>query len=207
MRRRSCRRRPIRTLLYEKQGHLEEFPVFTETDVEGFAAIYFEANSTQDQIYATLAPVVERFKELHEDERHNFRGELSDYVRLYSFLAQVLPFSDVALEKLYAFARHLRRLLPHTREELPREIQQNIDMESYRIQQTGSGKVSLDPKGKTGALDPVATKRIAGKHARRVGSTFAHHCRPKRAIRYRIGARTPSHARPNDGAARRGRRA
>ena len=145
-------------LLYEKQGHLEEFPVFTATDVEDFAAIYFGANSTQDRLYAALAPVVERFKGLHEDERHDFRGELSDYVRLYSFLAQILPFSDVGLEKLYTFARHLRRLLPHSVEELPREIQQNIDMESYRIQQTGSGKVSLDRKGKTGALAPVATK-------------------------------------------------
>ena len=145
-------------LLYEKQGRLEEFPVFTETDVEDYAAIYFGANSTQDRLYAALPPVVERFKELHEDERHDFRGELSDYVRLYSFLAQVLPFSDVGLEKLYVFARHLRRLLPHTGEELPREIQQNIDMESYRIQRTASGRVSLDRKGKAGALEPVSTK-------------------------------------------------
>ena len=145
-------------LLYEKQGRLEEFPVFAETEVENFAAIYFGANSTQDRLYATLAPAVERFKEIHEDERHDFRGELSDYVRLYSFLAQVLPFSDVGLEKLYAFARHLRRLLPHSVEELPREIQQNIDMESYRIQQTGSGKVALDRRGKAGALEPVTTK-------------------------------------------------
>ena len=145
-------------LLYEKQGRLEEFPVFTEADVEAYAAIFFEPESTQDQLYAALAPVVDRFKELDEDERHDFRGELSDYVRLYSFLAQVLPFSDVGLEKLYAFARHLRRLLPHSQEELPREIQQNIDMESYRIQQTGSGEVALDRKGKAGALDPVMTK-------------------------------------------------
>ena len=147
-------------LLYEKQGRVEEFPVFTETDVEDFAAIYFGANSTQDRVYAALSTSVERFKEMHEDERRDFRGELSDYVRLYSFLAQILPFSDASLEKLYAFARHLRRLLPHDGEELPREIQQNIDMESYRIQQIGSGKVALDRKGKTGALDPVATKEI-----------------------------------------------
>ena len=33
-------------------------------------------------------------------------------------------------------------------------------MESYRIQEIGSGKVALDRKGKTGALDPVATKDI-----------------------------------------------
>ena len=145
-------------LLYEKQGRMETFPVFTEADVEGFAAIYFGANSTQDRLYAALAPAVERFKEMYEDEQHDFRGELSDYVRLYSFLAQVLPFSDAGLEKLYAFARHLRRLLPHAEGELPREIQQNIDMESYRIQQTGSGKLKLNRKGKAGALDPVATK-------------------------------------------------
>ena len=145
-------------LLYEKQGRLEEFPVFTVTDMEDFAAIYFGANFTQDRLYAALAPAVERFNELHEDERHDFRGELSDYVRLYSFLAQVLPFSDVGLEKLYSFTRHLRRLLPHTGEELPREIQQNIDMESYRIQETGSGKVALERKGKAGRLDPVGTK-------------------------------------------------
>ena len=149
-------------LLYEKQGRLEEFPVFTEADVEDYAAIFFGAESTQARLYAALAPVVERFKELDEDEQHDFRGELSDYVRLYSFLAQILPFSDVELEKLYAFARHLRRLLPHTGEELPREIQQNIDMESYRIQQTGSGKVPLDRKGKAGSLDPVATKETRG---------------------------------------------
>ena len=60
------------------------------------------------------------------------------------------------MEKLYVFTRHLRRLLSVEREELPREIQQNIDMESYRIQQTGSGKVALERKGS--ALDPVATK-------------------------------------------------
>ena len=134
-------------LLYEKHDRLLEFPVFTEAEVEDYAAIYFGAASTQDRLYAALAPMVQRFKELHEDEQQDFRGELTDYVRLYSFLAQVLPFSDLGLEKLYAFARHLRRLLPHDEDELPREIQQNIDMESYRIQQTRSGKVKLDRKG------------------------------------------------------------
>ena len=83
---------------------------------------------------------------------------MTDYVRLYSFLSQVLPFSDVALEKLYVFARYLRRRLHYERDELPTEIQQNIDMESYRIQQTGGGKVALERKGSGGSLDPIGTK-------------------------------------------------
>ena len=143
-------------LLYEIQGKLGAFPVYTDVDVNGFAKIYFDAKSTQDQLYAALEPIVDRFDALLEQEKQDFRGQLTDYVRLYGFLAQVLTFADADLEKFYVFARYLRRLLPADRAELPREVQQNIDMESYRIQQTGGGKISLERK--PGILDPQGGK-------------------------------------------------
>jgi type I restriction enzyme R subunit len=143
-------------LLYEIQTRLAAFPVYSAADVEAFAKVYFDPRATQDRLYAVLAPVVERFGELPEKEQHDFRGQLTDYVRLYAFLAQVLIFADADLEKLYVFARHLRRLLPANRAELPREVQQNIDMESYRVQQTGSGRIVLERK--PGTLAPVGTK-------------------------------------------------
>ncbi|MBI2604944.1 MAG: ATP-binding protein, partial [Deltaproteobacteria bacterium] len=147
-------------LLYEIQSRLASFPVYTAADVDQFAKVYFDPRATQDRLYAVLAPVVGRFNEISEPERHDFRGQLTDYVRLYAFLAQVLTFTDADLEKLYVFARHLRRLLPPDWAELPREVQQNIDMESYRVQQTGSGKIALDRKN--GALDPMSTKGSHG---------------------------------------------
>jgi len=147
-------------LLYELQTRLGAFPVYAGADVEAFAKVYFDPKATQDRLYAVLAPVVERFGALSMEEQHDFRGQLTDYVRLYAFLAQVLTFADVDLEKLYVFARYLRRLLPADRAELPREVQQNIDMESYRIQQTGSGKIALERR--PGVLDPVSTKQGHG---------------------------------------------
>src|SRR4029078_2079134 len=96
------------------------------------------------------------FQALSVEERQEFRSQLTDYVRLYAFLAQVLTFADADLEKLYVFARHLRRLLPADRVDLPREVQQNIDMESYRIQQTGGGKIVLERR--PGVLEPKSTK-------------------------------------------------
>jgi hypothetical protein len=48
-------------LLYEIQGRLAAFPVYTQADVERFAKVYFSPRATQDQLYAVLAPVVERF--------------------------------------------------------------------------------------------------------------------------------------------------
>ena len=147
-------------LLYEIQTRLEAFPVHAQSDVDSFAKFFFDPKVKQDRLYAVLAPVVQRFVELPEDERQGFRSQLTDYVRLYAFLAQVLTFADADLEKLYVFARHLRRLLPADRQELPIEVQQNIDMESYRIRETRSGRVALDRKA--GVLDPVGSKDTQG---------------------------------------------
>ncbi len=143
-------------LPYAIQTRLKAFPVFTSQDVDAFARVYFSGEATQDQLYAALSPAIERFADLEENERQDFRGQLTDYVRLYSFLAQVLTFLDADLEKLYLFARHLRRLLTVDRAELPLEIQQNIDMESFRIQETGNGKVALERSGDK--LEPIGTK-------------------------------------------------
>ncbi|MBY0276656.1 putative DNA binding domain-containing protein [Candidatus Binatia bacterium] len=147
-------------LLYELQATLAAYPVYTESDVTAFAKLYFDPKVTQDRLYAALGPIVERFLEMSEEERADFRGQLTDYVRLYAFLAQVLTFADADLEKLYAFARSLRRLLPADQEALPREVQQNIDMESYRIQQTGSGRIALERK--PGTLDPAGSRAPHG---------------------------------------------
>jgi type I restriction enzyme R subunit len=145
-------------LLYEVQGRLAAFPVYTEADVTRFTKVYFDPKSTQDQIYAVLAPVKARAEEMPQQEQQDFRGQLTDYVRLYAFLSQVLTFADTDLEKLYGFARYLRRRLTVKGAELPRDVQQNIDMESYRIQQTSAGKIALDRR--PGVLDPVGTKDV-----------------------------------------------
>jgi type I restriction enzyme R subunit len=139
-------------LLYDLEHRLHEAGVYTASEVDAFAQCYFTPKTTQAQLYAVLAPIVARVAALHPDDQRAFRSLLTDYVRLYTFLAQVLPFIDTGLEKLYLFVRHLRRLVRVEREGLPVEIQQSIDMESYRVQQTGKGGIQL-PRG-AGTLDP-----------------------------------------------------
>ena len=142
-------------LLYDLQRELLDFHVYTEAEVDAFAQVYFGENATQDQLYAALADAVQRYRDLEPEVRSEFRGGLRKYTRLYSFLAQVLTFTDADLEKLHVFARYLRQLLPGDGTELPREVQRNIDMESYRIQQTGQGGIELS-RG-SGTIDPRKT--------------------------------------------------
>ena len=142
-------------LLYDIQGELLDFDVYSEAEVDAFAGAYFGGNATHDQLYARLGDVVDRFRDVDDDARSNFRGGLRKYNRLYSFLAQILTFKDADLEKLHVFARYLRPLLPGDGTKLPREVQRNIDMESYRVQRTTEGGIDLS-RGK-GNLDPGKT--------------------------------------------------
>jgi type I restriction enzyme R subunit len=130
-------------LLYDLQRALAGSDVFTEADVEQFAKLFFGAKTKQEQLYAALDPVVDRFKALGPEDRDVFRSRLHDYVRLYAFLSQILTFTDSELEKLYVFARLLRRRLPVREGELPVEVKEAIDMASYRIEQKTSGEIAL----------------------------------------------------------------
>jgi len=140
-------------LLYEKERLLADHHFHTQTDVDAVAAATIMGKVDQKQLRSLLAPVLERIDAAPEDERAEFRSDLTDYIRLYAFLSQLIPFEDVRLEKLYEFARHLRRLLPADREQLPTEILDTIDIDSYRLRQTSEG--SLTPDRRLDMLEPM----------------------------------------------------
>jgi len=140
-------------VLYDRQHELDEFGMFTEAEVDGFAALYF-GKQPQDRLYQALGPIKERAEgELSEEALADFRGALQDYVRLYAFLSQVIPFTDPDLEKLYVFARYLRRYLKAPTQELPKDIREKIDMDSLRIQRSFNGKIRLERGAKD--LEPL----------------------------------------------------
>ncbi len=143
-------------LLYDIQTQLLGFGFYTDDEVDQFAQFYWHANATQDKLYATLRPVRDRYMEVDSQEQADFRKALNSYIRVYAFLSQILTFTDASLEKLYQFARHLLRYLPVEHHRLPIEVQQNIDLQSYRIQKTGQDRLVLE-RG-TKEIEPMQTK-------------------------------------------------
>jgi type I restriction enzyme R subunit len=129
--------------LYDLEKKLEDFGLYTEDDINCVAEILFGKNPQQEKLYAAVVPVQNRFKLVKKDEQVEFYGTLRDYVRLYSFLSQIISFTDPELEKLYVFARILLRRLKLERGELPKEIEQDVDLESYRPQYMGTDNLKL----------------------------------------------------------------
>ena len=79
-----------------------------------------------------------------ENEKEDFRSILQKYVRLYGFISQLITFEDVDLEKLYVFGKFLLRKLPKDKGALPYDVQDAVDLDSFRIQETFKGWIKLD---------------------------------------------------------------
>ena len=130
--------------LYDLQAGLEAAEVFTDKDVDDFAAIFFTPKVPLEKLQPVLDAVVKIWDYKQEEEREDFRSTLQKYIRLYGFISQIITFTDVDLEKLYVFAKALNRKLPRRRIRLPYEIRDAVDLDSFRLQETYSGEIKLN---------------------------------------------------------------
>jgi len=125
--------------LYDFQRTLEEFHYYTNEDIDKFAAVLFAKKFQQEKLFTILRPVIDNFQADTKERQEKFRVVLKSYVRVYAFLSQLISFSDPALEKLYVFGKILLRKLPYEKQKLPKEVTQQVDLDSIKIQFSGKG--------------------------------------------------------------------
>ena len=136
--------------LYELQHQLEEAKVYTPSEVDAFCKVFYapkQKQTTTDhaEMYRHLAPAVDRFQALADNAQDDFRVALGAYVRLYSFLSQVLPFTDPDLEKLYSFSRFLELRLPLDPKKTPLKLDAETALAYYRLDLVREGaSITLD---------------------------------------------------------------
>ncbi len=145
--------------IYDLESRIINSAYISKDEVERFAERFYKGNlTTQDrlELEGTVKLAVERFK-LDEDEaqQEEFRQLLKSFLRFYAFVAQVVELNDVWLEKLYAYASWLSRLLPSR--DIPADITITDDMltlSAFRLDKQEEGNASLLP-GETETLDPI----------------------------------------------------
>ena len=142
--------------LSELQHRLLEWAIFTLADVTAFAEVWYRGkrdHSATDHrlMNAVLDGVVQRFRDRGEEEREEFRGQLTAYRNLYAFLSQIIPYQDSDLERLYSFVRNLMAKLPPPGDGQAFVLDDEVALRFFRLQQMTEGSIALS----YGDADPL----------------------------------------------------
>lgn len=152
-------------LLYAAERAVMDHQILIESEMQEFVEAYLKAQPTRSEtgagqqqdrrwdrqhaaLYQLTDPARQRFERLAAEDREAaemFRSDLSDYVRKYGFLSQVMQFVAEELERLYLFGKHLLNRLPH-RQDPAMDIGE-IDLTHLRISKTGDHDMALEPEG------------------------------------------------------------
>ena len=146
--------------LHDLKAGLDQPEVYSQEEIDPFVQKYLNGEDR-----ATLDPLldscVERYVAMEEDQQVRFKGSAKSFTRLYAFLSQILPYSNVSWEKLSIFLNVLIPKLPAPEEQdLSLGILESVDMESYRAEKQATEKIALADED--AEIDPIQAERSGG---------------------------------------------
>lgn len=119
--------------IFTLKSNLFEYGIYTQYELDSFVEAILQRQS-EDRIHSKLDTMVKEYNAKSDDEKTEFYTKAKAYLREYSFLAQILPFNDIELEKLYILLKMLiTKIAPPRTEDLAKGILNNVDLESIRI--------------------------------------------------------------------------
>ncbi|EAZ99661.1 type I restriction endonuclease subunit R [Marinobacter sp. ELB17] len=175
--------------LSQLQHKLFQWVIFTPDDVNAFAGVWYRSKrdhsgSDHKIMNAVLDAVVGQFCAQEEEEREEFRGQLTAFRNLYAFLSQIIPYQDSEFEKLYSFIRNLIAKLPPPGNGQGFALDNEVALRYFRLQQMTEGSIDLGEgeayplKGPTDVgtsgvrEEPVSLSSLVEKLNDRFGTDF-----------------------------------
>ena len=149
-------------LIYKVQKMLRDYKIYDDNDIENVSKIYFDenarkANKTQAAITNTLLPIQQRYNDLNQEQRYQFRKLCRNLVKWYAYITQITRMFDKPLHKEYIFCSYLAKILPSD-PEVPFDLGNRVRLEYYNLQKTFSGSISL-VKEEKGAFASAKLKK------------------------------------------------
>ena len=140
--------------LHDLQADLDRAQVYAEEQVDEFVRRYL-GGEDRDRLDPILdACVAVYVRELDEDGQVDFKGKAKGFIRTYSFLSSILPYSNVEWEKRSIFLNFLVPKLPAPEEpDLSKGILDAIDLDSYRVEKQAMQRIMLPDED--AEIDPV----------------------------------------------------
>ena len=129
--------------VYNILDKIRNYGLFTAQEIGGWNKIFFTENRDDSQLQLTLNVVLDRWRELSDEERDSSRVQFSNYCKLYGYISMVHQFDNIELEKHYIFFEYLRKKFPV--DGLTRiDVSDLVDLESLNLDIKGKLDISLE---------------------------------------------------------------
>lgn len=142
---------------------LDEFNIYTQAEIDLYCRKYL-GSSPREELDPIIDTCVERFKnDLQEDQQIACKSAMKNFVRIYTFLAAIMPFGSEDWEKRWTFYKYLVTKLPKLKDDdFTEGLLESIDFDQLRIVEQEAAKISLE--NENAEIAPVPTGNgAAGK--------------------------------------------
>ena len=140
-------------LLFDTRDALHDFGILDPAEMQAAAGLLLGGGDDHAPIHAALQPAAERFNALGEEDQAAFRDALARFVRVYGFLAQIVPFANVDLERDYIYCRALAMLIRDQKPGAGIDLGAEVELTHLRHDKTFEGSISLP--GDTGQVQTI----------------------------------------------------
>lgn len=146
-------------LIYQTQKELRGYKLYDDANISTFSDIYYSSKKQDDKMMgkmtSALKPVADRYNDLSNDDRYQFRRLLRSYIKWYGYISQICRMFDKDMQREYTFCAYLLRLLPNESVSMI-DIESALKLEFYKLEQTFKGGIALD--NATGVYEPSKAK-------------------------------------------------
>lgn len=147
------------SIIYDTKGKLDKYGVYQQFEIDAVAEAWY--NDTDEQrklirIEGLLAPEVDRWNALEDEDKIVFKSLLKKFIKTYSFVTQMLKFGDEQLHRFFVYAGMLvKKLFIATSDDV--RLRDKVEIEYLRVEDKGTRSISLESeKLHNGAAIPGA---------------------------------------------------
>ena len=149
-------------LIYKTQKMLREFKIYDDLDIQKVTAVYFDedkrkANKTQAAITNALLPVQQKYNDLNQEQRYQFRKTCRTFVKWYGYISQITRMFDKDLHDEYIFCSYLAKIVPPD-PSIPFDLGNKVKLEYYSLEKTFEGSIMME-KDVAGSYDSAKMKK------------------------------------------------
>lgn len=152
-------------LIYDTRKLIRDFGLYNDEDIATFLKLFLKKDkqtaSDLGKLTSLFKPIINRYNDLPEDKRFDYKKIVRNFVKWYSYITQISRMFDKGLHEEFTFCQYLAKLLPRaTSKDV--DLDDKLRLEFYKLEKEFKGAITLNPTQEDKTLVNVKKLKTGG---------------------------------------------